>query len=327
MILITGGAGFIGSNIAAHLCSANEKIAICDHMGHGDKWRNISKLNLTDILPPQDVQWWLQRHRKSLTAVVHMGAISATTESNVDLILRENYRLSRELWETCATEAIPFIYASSAATYGDGASGFDDNMALTAQAKLRPLNPYGWSKLLFDRFVAQQIESAAVTPPQYVGLKFFNVYGPNEYHKGSMKSVVAHMHPLAMADKPVSLFRSHNPNFTDGGQKRDFIYVRDCASIVAWLLKNPTVTGLFNVGTGQARSFLDLAHALFAALNKPPKVAFVDTPLEIRDKYQYFTQASTHRLRAAGYTTPFTTLEDGVADYVKNYLNAPDPYR
>jgi ADP-L-glycero-D-manno-heptose 6-epimerase len=323
MILVTGGAGFIGSNIAALLAGQGQAVAICDHFGNGDKWRNVAKLNPADIIPPGEILWWIDRHKSRLTAIVHMGAISATTETDVDLILRENYRLSRTLWEICTSARIPFIYASSAATYGDGKQGFDDDSSLEALAKLRPLNPYGWSKLLFDRFVSSQTDR----PPQQVGLRFFNVYGPNEYHKGSMKSVVAHMHPNASAGKPVTLFRSHNPAYSDGGQMRDFIYVRDCADIVAWLLKSPKTSGLFNVGTGKARSFLDLTHALYTALNREPAITFADTPVEIRDKYQYFTQASMNRLRAAGYNAPFTMLEEGVADYVRNHLNADDPWR
>lgn len=323
MILVTGGAGFIGSNIAAHLAAQGHAIAICDHFGNGDKWRNVAKLNLADVIPPGEILWWIDRYRKDLGAIVHMGAISATTETDVDLILRENYRLSRNLWEACSTAQIPFIYASSAATYGDGSAGFDDDNAPQALSILRPLNPYGWSKLLFDRFVSGQTGG----PPQHAGLRFFNVYGPNEYHKGSMKSVVAHMYPNAKAGKPVSLFRSHNPGYADGGQQRDFICVDDCAAIVAWLINSPKVSGLFNVGTGKARSFLDLTHALYAALDCKPDINFIDTPVEIRDKYQYFTQAKTTRLRQAGYTAPFTTLEAGVAAYVRDFLDAPDPWR
>ncbi len=327
MILVTGGAGFIGSNIAAQLHAEGHDVAVCDHFGHDAKWRNVAKIPLADVVAPQEITWWIEQHKAILKGIVHMGAISATTETDVDLILRENYRLSRTLWELCTTHGIPFIYASSAATYGDGSSGFDDDASLSALAKLRPLNPYGWSKLLFDQFVARQVARKLPTPSQHVGLKFFNVYGPNEYHKGSMKSVVAHMFPKAVAGEPVTLFRSHNPAYSDGGQMRDFVYVKDCAEVVSWLLKAPRVNGLFNIGTGTARSFMDLASALFRALNRPPNVRFVDTPIEIRDKYQYFTEANMSRLRRAGYTRPFASLEDGVADYAVNHLNRDDPYR
>ncbi|MEQ1756283.1 MAG: ADP-glyceromanno-heptose 6-epimerase [Micropepsaceae bacterium] len=327
MILVTGGAGFIGSNIAAELAVQNRRVAICDHFGTDAKWKNVAALNPADIVPPQELLWWIERNKGELKAVVHMGAISSTTETDVDLILRENYRLTRNLWEACIASVIPFIYASSAATYGDGTAGFDDDASLSALARLKPLNPYGWSKLLFDKFVAQQVASGAPLPPQYVGLRFFNVYGPNEYHKGSMKSVVAHMYPKAAAGQAVTLFKSHNAAYRDGGQMRDFIYVGDCAAVVAWLLETPSVSGLFNVGSGKARSFLDLASALFKALHREPDIQFVDTPIEIRDKYQYFTQANMNRLRQAGFKPAFTTLEDGVADYVCNYLGAADPYR
>ncbi|MBI1212429.1 MAG: ADP-glyceromanno-heptose 6-epimerase [Alphaproteobacteria bacterium] len=325
MILVTGGAGFIGSNLASALAEAGQDVAICDHFGDQQKWRNVAKMDLADIVAPLAVDAWLTRHK--VEAIVHMGAISSTTERNVDLIVRENYQLSRMLWTYAAREGVRYIYASSAATYGDGAAGFDDDASREALAKLRPLNPYGWSKHIFDRFVAREVARGGPTPPQWVGLKFFNVYGPNEYHKGSMKSVVAQVFPHAAAGEAVTLFRSHNPKFPDGGQMRDFIYVRDCVDVVTWLLKTPGANGLFNLGTGKARTFLDLANAVFAALNRKPNIAYVDTPAEIRDKYQYFTEAKMERLRGAGYSSSFISLEDGVGDYVQRYLSATDPYR
>lgn len=327
MILVTGGAGFIGSNLAATLAEAGHEVAICDRFGAEQKWRNVAKIDLADVVAPEDMLLWLERRRGKVDAVVHMGAISSTTETDVDLIVRENYSLSRSLWDFAARGGVRFIYASSAATYGDGAAGFDDDASRAALAKLRPLNPYGWSKQLFDRFVAREIANGRPQPPQWAGLKFFNVYGPNEYHKGSMKSVVAQIFPRAAVGETVTLFRSHNAKYADGGQMRDFIYVRDCADVVAWLLKTPRAGGLFNLGSGQARTFLDLARAVFAALNRKPDIAYVDTPLEIRDKYQYFTEARMERLRAAGYASAFTSLEDGVGDYVQRYLSASDQYR
>jgi ADP-L-glycero-D-manno-heptose 6-epimerase len=327
MILVTGGAGFIGSNVAARLSQDGERVAICDRLGDGDKWRNVAKLDLADVVAPELMGTWLTAHKSRLKAIVHLGAISSTTERNVDLILQENYRLSRDLWQFCTTENIRFVYASSAATYGDGSRGFDDDGSVAKLARLRPLNPYGWSKHLFDRFVAREVAANASLPPQWVGLKFFNVYGPNEYHKGPMKSVVAQIYGPASRGQAVTLFRSHNPAFVDGGQRRDFVYVDDCADVVAWLLENPGVGGLYNLGTGQARSFLDLAHAVFASLGREPSINFVDTPSDIREKYQYFTQADMSRLRSAGYARPFTALETGIADYLQNYLLASDPYR
>jgi ADP-L-glycero-D-manno-heptose 6-epimerase len=253
-----------------------------------------------------------------------MGAISSTTEKDVDLIVEVNFRLSQALWRWCTLNDKRFIYASSAATYGDGEQGFDDDPQKLSL--LRPLNPYGWSKHLFDRWVMQMQGSGGRTPPQWAGLKFFNVYGPNEYHKGAMRSVVAQKYPLAASERPVTLFRSHRPGISDGGQRRDFIYVRDCVQVVQWLLGHPQVSGLFNLGTGRARSFAELAQALFAALQRPARLEYVDTPPNVLAHYQYFTEARMERLREAGYTQPFTSLEEGVADYVQRYLSRPDPY-
>ncbi len=324
MILITGGAGFIGSNIAAALDRAGREIAICDRLGDGDKWRNIAKRVLAAVVAPPDLDRFLAGPPADVDAVVHMGAISATTETDADLIVATNLTLSQRLWTWCATHEVPLIYASSAATYGDGAAGFDDDeQRLPA---LRPLNPYGWSKLAFDRFVMRQVREGRPCPPQWAGLKFFNVYGPNEYHKGGMRSVVHQVHGRVRGGGPARLFRSHRPDFADGGQMRDFVFVDDCVAVVQWLLDSPAVSGLFNLGSGTARSFLDLANAVFAALGRPPEIEFVDTPVEIRDRYQYFTEAPLGRLRAAGYTAPTTVLEDGVARYVRDYLEADDPY-
>jgi ADP-L-glycero-D-manno-heptose 6-epimerase len=256
-----------------------------------------------------------------------MGAISSTTEPDTDLIFKTNYKLSRQLWTWCSDHRARFIYASSAATYGDGRAGFDDDESVEALARLRPLNAYGWSKHLFDRFVAREVARGGATPKQWAGLKFFNVYGPNEYHKGTMKSVIAQIYPKASAGEAVTLFKSHNPQYADGGQMRDFVYVKDCVDVVAWLLENANVRGLYNLGTGKARTFLDLTRAVFAALNRRPLLNFVDTPEDIRPKYQYYTQARMERLRTAGYTTAFTPLEDGVSDYVQRYLSGADPYR
>jgi len=256
-----------------------------------------------------------------------MGAISSTTETDADLILGVNFQLSRFLWQWCAHSGVRFIYASSAATYGDGAQGFDDELTREALARLRPLNAYGWSKHLFDRRVIRAVEAGEAAPPQWVGLKFFNVYGPNEYHKGSMKSVVAQKLPLATADQPVTLFRSHRSDCADGEQQRDFVFVDDCVDVVMWLLDNSSVSGIFNLGTGEARSFSDLARALFAALGKAPSISYVDMPESIREKYQYYTRARMERLREAGYLRPFTSLEDGVRAYVTRFLLQPDPFR
>lgn len=328
MIIVTGGAGFIGSNIVASLNEHQKTdIVICDTLGTDEKWRNIAKREFIDLIRPDRLFEFLEKHQKEVGTIVHMGAISATTERDADLIVENNLRLSLDLWEWCAKHQKRLIYASSAATYGDGRQGFEDDEDLETQSRLRPMNAYGWSKLAFDRRILRAVKEGEHTPPQWAGLKFFNVYGPNEYHKGTMKSVIAHLFPNAADGQPVSLFRSHNPLYPDGGQMRDFVYVKDCADIVLWLIANMQVSGLFNVGTGEARTFKDLAKASFTALNRVPEITYRDTPEDIRDRYQYFTQATMNRLRDAGYDRPFTSLEDGVADYIRNYLLADDPYR
>jgi ADP-L-glycero-D-manno-heptose 6-epimerase len=256
-----------------------------------------------------------------------MGAISATTETDADLIAETNIRLPQRLWSWCAEHGVPFVYASSAATYGDGSAGFDDDASLEALARLVPLNAYGWSKHAFDRWVARTILEDGPAPPQWVGLKFFNVYGPNEYHKGDMKSVVTKAYPGAAAGRPVTLFRSHHPDYEDGGQMRDFVYVKDCVDVMLWLEDHRDVNGLFNLGTGHAQTWLELMGALYNAVGHAMEVEWVDTPEEIRDRYQYFTQAEMARLRAAGYDRPLRPVEEGVADYVKRHLATEDPYR
>ena len=328
MIIVTGGAGFIGSNIAAALQERGYcDIVISDWLGHDDKWKNIAKRELAAIVPPEELTAYAAAHADELQAIVHMGAISTTTETDADLIIRSNFTLSQQLWSICRQHAIPFIYASSAATYGDGSLGFADNDDLDHLNRLRPLNPYGWSKALFDRWVARRIQMGCPTPPQHVGLKFFNVYGPNEYHKGGQKSVVAHIFPDVLADRDVRLFKSYHPDYADGWQLRDFVWVGDVVDVIIWMLEHRSVSGLFNVGTGEARSFYDLAAATWAALGKKPKITYVDMPESLRDKYQYFTQADMHKLRSVGYSAPMTSLEEGVRCYVQDYLNAPDCYK
>jgi ADP-L-glycero-D-manno-heptose 6-epimerase len=328
MYLVTGGAGFIGSNITAAiedrgLC----KVVVSDWLGKGDKWRNVAKRDLTNIIPPEKLFEYLGGNECGIKGVINMGAISSTMETDVDLIFRNNFKLSIDLWDWCTRHHVPFIYASSAATYGDGSNGFVDDSTRGALAKLRPLNPYGWSKQLFDRRVMRMIDAEEPTPPQWVGLKFFNVYGPNEYHKGSMQSVASKVFTDASAGKTATLFKSHHSDYADGGQLRDFIWINDCVDIILWLLENPDVSGLYNCGTGQARSFHDLVCAVYKAMGKEPDINFVPTPEEIRDKYQYFTEADMSRLRAAGYNKPFSSLEDGIFSYVGDYLSTADRYR
>jgi ADP-L-glycero-D-manno-heptose 6-epimerase len=327
MVLVTGGAGFIGSNIVAALAARGGRVAVCDRLRSGDKWRNLAKHELVDLVDPAGLGQWLAENGAALDAIVHMGAISSTTETDADLIADVNFRLSLALWRWCARNTTRFIYASSAATYGDGSAGFDDDPSPDALARLAPLNAYGWSKHLFDRRVIRGVKSGEAAPPQWAGLKFFNVYGPNEYHKGTMRSVVAQKYPLAAAGEPISLFRSHNPDYEDGGQLRDFIFVDDCVGVVLWLLDTPGVSGLYNLGTGSPRSFADLARALCAAVGVAQQIEYVEMPAALRGKYQYYTCARMDRLREAGYDRPFTSLEDGIRRYVEGYLAQPDPYR
>jgi len=327
MILVTGAAGFIGSNLAAALDERGEGVVACDHETDDGRWKNLAKRRLADTVTPGNLFSYLKDKGEDITAVVHLGAISSTTTTDVDLVVHENYGLSLRLWDWCMTAGVPYIYASSAATYGDGTEGFDDDMSLDALARLKPLNPYGWSKHIFDQKVARMVMDGEPTPTQWAGLKFFNVYGPNEYHKGGQQSVVPQIYARAAKGEPARLFKSHHPDYPDGGQTRDFIWVGDCVSVMLWLLDHPEVSGLFNCGTGEARTFADLAAAVFRALGRNADIEFVPTPENIRDKYQYFTEAKMDRLRAAGYDQPFTSLEDGVAQYVTGYLHADDPYR
>ncbi len=326
MLLVTGGAGFIGSNIVASLNEAGRTdIAVSDILGSDGKWRNLAGRQLADFVPPADLLRWLDGRK--LDAVVHMGAISATTATDGDLVMENNFRLSLRLFDWCAVTRTPFIYASSAATYGDGATGFSDDWSGAALRRFKPLNLYGWSKHMFDLAVVERVARKDRLPPQWAGLKFFNVFGPNEYHKGEMMSLVAKRFGEAKAETPIRLFKSHRAGIADGDQKRDFIYVDDAVAVVRWLLATPAVSGIFNVGTGQARSFRDLVTAMFAALGREPKIEYIDMPVSIRDAYQYFTQAETANLRRAGFTADFASVEEGVKRYVSGYLDRADRHR
>jgi ADP-L-glycero-D-manno-heptose 6-epimerase len=328
MIVITGGAGFIGSNLVAALESRGESdLVVCDRLGHEDKWRNLAKRELAHLVPPDRLTDFLDAHARELGAIFHMGAVSSTTETDADAIIAANFTLSLRLWDWCARHGVRFLYASSGATYGAGEAGFDDDGSPAALARLRPLNPYGWSKHLFDRRVARLVERKAAQPPQWIGCKFFNVYGPNEYHKGAMRSVVTQFYTLAKSGAPAPLFRSYRADIADGGQRRDFVYVRDCVDMLLWLYDHPEVSGLFNIGSGKARSFADLVGALYRAVGREPAISYVEMPAAIRDKYQYFTEAPLAKLRRAGYPAPTSSLEDGIEHYVRNFLATSDPYR
>jgi ADP-L-glycero-D-manno-heptose 6-epimerase len=328
IIFVTGGAGFIGSNIVAKLAEdADLDVVVCDRLREAElgKWRNIAKHPIGDFVAPEAMFDWLEKRWRDVEFVVHMGAVSSTTEPDADKIIHSNFTLSRDLFRWCADHQRRFVYASSAATYGD-ASDFDDKQDLTSLGALRPLNTYGWSKSLFDLFAARQA-ARDYAPPQWVGLKFFNVYGPNEEHKHSMKSVASQIWPKVRDGHAVQLFKSYREGVPDGGQQRDFVYVRDVADVVAWLAKNEQVNGIYNLGSGVARTFEDMARAVFLAAGREPEIEYTPMPPAIRDKYQYYTRAHMERLQAAGYNQPMTSLEDGIADYVKSYLSQPDPYR
>jgi ADP-L-glycero-D-manno-heptose 6-epimerase len=326
MLLVTGGAGFIGSNVVAALNEAGRTdVVVDDVLGSDDKWRNLAKRQLADMVPPADLFRWLEG--RNLSGVIHMGAISDTTASDGDLVMENNFRCSLRLLDWCTEARVPFIYASSAATYGDGAAGFVDDWSPDALRQLRPMNLYGWSKHLFDLALVDRATKKQKLPPQWAGLKFFNVFGPNEYHKGEMMSLVAKRFDDVRQGRTVKLFKSHRPGIGDGEQRRDFIYVDDAVSVVRWLMQTPSVSGLFNVGTGQARSFRDLIESLFRAMRKEPRIEYIDMPESIRGQYQYFTQASVENLRRAGYNGGFTRLEDSVARYATQFLDTSDRYR
>lgn len=324
LIVITGAAGFIGSNIAHSLAGDGASIVACDWFGSDNRWRNLAGVLLQDIIRPEELMPWLLRNQGAVEAIVHMGAISATTERDVDRIVGNNVRLSLDLWDFCRSNNVAFVYASSAATYGDGSQGFAGDDSEEGLAKLAPLNPYGWSKHVVDRRIAADVARGEPVPNRWAGLKFFNVYGPRESHKLDMRSVIHQIWPDVAAGEPIRLFRSHHPDYADGGQLRDFIHVDDCVHVVRRVLDAGTIGGIFNVGTGEARSFRDLALAVFDAAGKTPRIEYTDMPERLRGRYQYFTQADTTRLAMNGLAPNFQSLEEGVTRYVDWLSRHPD---
>ncbi len=314
MIIVTGGAGFIGSCVVRTLNDRGvDDVVIVDNIGTTDKWLNIRNKKYLEYVNKAEFLQKLPQY-KDVTAIIHMGACSSTTERDFDYLWTNNFEFTKALWNYCAEKQIQFIYASSAATYGDGSLGFDDRMDIDL---LRPLNGYGYSKQLFDLWVKHQAE---VFPAQHVGLKFFNVYGPNEYYKGSMASMVFHGFNQIQKDGEIRLFKSCDPNYADGEQLRDFVYVKDVCSVIMWFLDNPGKNGLFNVGTGHAEPFRRLAQQTFFALGKGENTKYIDMPEHLREKYQYYTKAEMSKLYEAGYDRPFKRIDEGVRDYVQNYL-------
>jgi ADP-L-glycero-D-manno-heptose 6-epimerase len=315
MIAITGAAGFIASIVAQRFNDLGfTDLILVDDFSHPQKEYTTADLKFAQKIERSVFVEWLTNTTEKIDIVFHLGARTDTTEMNVSLFNELNLHYSQAIWKVCTDKNISLVYASSAATYGLGEFGYKDDHGIVD--KLKPLNPYGDSKNDFDKWVLKQ----STTPPFWAGLKFFNVYGPNEYHKGRMASVIFHTFNQIKQNGEMKLFRSHNPNYTDGGQLRDFVYVKDVASVCEFLMNEQPNSGIYNLGSGKARTFLDLASLTFKALGLEPKISFVDTPLDIRDKYQYFTEADMTKLIAAGYSKPFHTLEEGVSDYVGNYL-------
>jgi ADP-L-glycero-D-manno-heptose 6-epimerase len=326
MLVVTGGGGFIGSVLAWALNEAGRAdIVIVDRFGRDEKWRNIAKRDLSEIVPTEKFPGWLDRYSSEVEAVFYLCANSSTTERDADLIIDTNLNSSIAIWRWCAAQQKPLLYASSAATYGDGTQGFDDAGGLAELKRLKPMNLYGWSKHAFDLWALREAAKGHA-PPLWIGLKFFNVFGPNEYHKGEMMSLVAKNHARIAAGEAIRLFKSHRPGIADGDQKRDFIYVKDCAAAMLWLWRQGRESGIYNLGTGTAKSFRELMEATGAVCGGPPKIDYVDTPPAIRSNYQYVTEAKMGRLRGLGYNAPFTPLGEAVEDFVINYLAQPDPY-
>ena len=326
MIILTGGGGMIGSMIAWHLNTQMnfDDFVIVDDLINEQQENNFKKRKFIEYIEKDDLKKYLS-DKKNVSAVIHMGAISATTESNFNRLLQSNIRFSQALWHWCAENKVPFIYASSAATYGNGSVGYGDNES--ELDKLSPLNAYGYSKHFFDRWVQLELSKNQPTPPQWCGLKFFNVYGPNEYHKGRMASVAFHAFNQFKETNQIKLFKSEHPSYADGMQVRDFIYVKDAVKIVIFFLNNNNFSGLYNVGTGNAETFKALAEALLInTKGQPDDIKYIEMPNDLKGKYQYYTQATMNKINSIGFNDNFMNLKEGVTDYLENYLLTSDRY-
>lgn len=320
-IIVTGAAGFIGSCLTGFLNQQGfENLVLVDDFSRSDKEDNLQGKKYRQKVERNDFFEWLFRDRPTVDFIFHIGARTDTTEFDYAIHQKLNVEYSQKIWNYCTVQNIPLVYASSAATYGAGEFGYDDDHNLCYQ--LKPLNPYGVSKNEFDKWVLHQGNH----PPFWAGLKFFNVYGPNEYHKGRMASVIWHSYNQILKEGKVKLFKSHRPDFEDGKQLRDFVYVKDVLKVCYWLMEAQPASGIYNLGTGTARTFEDLVNATYAGLDQPSNIVYIDMPLDIRDKYQYFTEAKMDKLKNAGYTQPFYSLEEGVGDYVRNYLRKGGHY-
>jgi len=326
MIILTGGGGMIGSMIAWHLNTQMnfDDFVIVDDLINEQQENNFNKRKFIEYIAKDDLKKYLNG-KKNVSAVIHMGAISATTESNFNRLLQSNIRFSQALWHWCAENKVPFIYASSAATYGDGSVGYDDDES--ELDKLNPLNAYGYSKHFFDRWIQLELSKNQPTPPQWCGLKFFNVYGPNEYHKGRMASVVFHAFNQFKETNQIKLFKSEHPSYADGMQVRDFIYVKDAVKIIIFFLNNNNFSGLYNAGTGNAETFKALAEALLInTKGQPDDIKYIEMPNDLKGKYQYYTQATMNKINSIGFNDNFMNLKEGVTDYLENYLLTSDRY-
>lgn len=319
-IIVTGGTGFIGSNLLYSLeCHGYSNIVCIDSFGVGEKWKNVSSLNKTRFVLPEYMQEYIEKNKDEIFAIIHLGGISSTTEYNVDAIVKTNIDLSISLYELCKQNNFQFIYASSASTYGDGSYDFEDGYDLDYLYKLKPLNPYGWSKHCIDKYIANDILKYQPRN-QIVGLKFFNVYGPNEGHKGNQSSVIYKFFNEVVNSNEIKLFKSYKDSYGDGMQERDFVYVEDCVNVILWLLDNPHVNGLYNVGSGVPRTFNDVANNVINNCLIAAKLTYIEMPSKLQKHYQYHTKANLKKLREAGYSQRMTTLEDGIKKYINEYL-------